>query len=344
MNKRGRFEASATRALRSAILRLLFPLFMADAASATARKSWDWIRDNPLQALLLATIAATFAYFYLFLPLYAGLPIGHWAWIRWKPEYNQEHSKLVPLVFLFLIWYHREALAKARQQGNSWGLLLVAIGVVLYVVAARALQARLALAALPFLFTGTLLFIWGKEVARILLFPSVFLVFLIPLSAIEQMSFKLQFIITGLVEKLSGIIGIHVYAVGTTLRAVDGSWGFDIAEGCSGIRSLIAMTMITAIYVHLVEKQMWKKATIFCLSVLFAIIGNAGRIFTIIIIAKLGFPKFAGGLYHEWSGFVFFPIALAAMILTSKLLNLRPAEVKAGASKLTAKEKATYDY
>ncbi|MEO5721228.1 MAG: exosortase/archaeosortase family protein, partial [Chthoniobacterales bacterium] len=230
-----------------------------------------------MPAFLLASVAATFVYFYGILPLYAGLPIGHWAWLRYKPEYNQEHSKLIPAVFLFLLWYHRESLTKARKAGSNWGLLLIGVGVLFYVVAARALQARLAIAGLPFLFTGVLLFVWGKEVARILLFPSLFLVFLVPLGAIEQMSFKLQFIITGSVQWLSSIFGINVYAVGTTLRAVDGSWGFDISEGCSGIRSLIAMVMITAIYVHLVEKQLWKKVTIFGMSVIFAIIGNVGR-------------------------------------------------------------------
>ncbi len=316
----------------------------ANAVSDTGRKTWEWIRTNPTQAFLLATIAVTFIYFYGYLRLYAGLPIGHWAWFRYKPEYNQEHSKLIPAVFFFLIWYHREALAKARKEGSNWGLLLIGIGIFLYVVAARALQARLAIAALPFLFTGVLLFVWGKQVARILLFTSAFLVFLIPLGAIEQMSFKLQFIITGAVQWLSGIFGINVYAVGTTLKAVDGTWGFDIAEGCSGIRSLIAMVMITAIYVHIVEKQLWKKVTIFGLSILFAIIGNAGRIFTIIIIAKLGFPEFAGGLYHDYSGFVFFPIAIGFMLLTSKLLNLRVDDVKAKASNLTAKETEKYDY
>lgn len=316
----------------------------AATASDTARKAWDWIQANPLSAFLLASVTATVAYFYLFLPLYAGLPIGHWAWLRYKPEYNQEHSKLIPAVFAFLIWYHRDELAKARKAGSNWGLLLIGIGVLFYVVAARALQARLALAGLPFLFSGVLLFVWGKEVARILFFPSAFLVFLVPLGAIEQMSFKLQFIITGAVQWLSGLVGINVYAVGTTLRAVDGSWGFDISEGCSGIRSLIAMVMITAIYVHLVEKQLWKKLTIFGLSTVFAIIGNVGRIFTIIIIAKLGFPKFAGGLYHDYSGFVFFPIAIGFMLLTSKLLNLRSEEVKAKASELTGADNEKYDY
>jgi exosortase len=317
---------------------------MSSGLSVTTHKGFDWIKANPTNAFLLATLIGIFVYFYGFLRLYAGLPISLWSWYRWLPQYNQEHSKLVPLVFLFLLYYHREALAKAKKKGSNWGLLVLGVGILLYVIAARALQARLALGALPFLFSGILLFVWGKEVARILLFPSAFLIFLIPLAAIEQTSFRLQFLITGIAQWLSGIFGIKVYAVGTTLRAVDGSWGFDIAEGCSGIRSLIAMTMITAIYVHIVEKQLWKKVTIFALSLVFAIIGNAGRIFTIIIIAKLGFPEFAGGLYHEYSGFVFFPIALAVMVLTSKLLNLHPKEVKAKVGALGAKEKQTYDY
>jgi exosortase len=315
-----------------------------DAASAVARQSSDWIKKNPLQAFLLASIAGIFVYFYGFLPLYAGLPIAEWAWIRWKPEYNQEHSKLVLPVFAFLIWYHRDAIKAAPKRGSNWGLVLIGIGAALYVIGARSLQARLALAALPFLFSGVVLFLWGWRVTRILAFPSAFLVFLIPLSAIEQASFRLQFVITGIVETLSGFLGISVYSVGTTLRAVDGSWGFDISEGCSGIRSLIAMVMITAIYVHLMEKVQWKKFSIFALSIMFAIIGNAGRIFTIIVIAKLGFPEFAGGVYHDYSGFIFFPIALGVMLLTHKLLNIKLAQVKSGARDLTRQEKVTYDY
>jgi exosortase len=316
----------------------------ATAASNAGRQVWDWIRKNPAQAFLLSAVLATFVYFYAVAPLFYGITIANWAWVSWLPKYNQEHSKMVFPIFLFLIWYHREALIKAPKEASNWGILLLAVGVLLFVVGVRAIQPRLSLAALPLLFSGAVLFIWGKKVARILAFPSAFLVFLVPLAAIEQTSFRLQFMITGIVEKLSAILGIEVYSVGTTLRAVDGSWGFDISEGCSGIRSLIAMVMITAIYVHIVEKQMWKKVTIFSLSVMFAIVGNAGRIFTIIIIAKLGFPEFAGGLYHDYSGFIFFPIALGVMVLTSKMLNLRPGQIAAKAADLKAPEKVTYDY
>ena len=54
----------------------------------------------------------------------------------------------------------------------------------------------------------------------------------------------------------------------------------------------------------------------------FAIVANVGRIFTIILIARLGYPDLAGGIYHEYSGFISFPVALGAMLLCHKLLNL----------------------
>ena len=53
---------------------------------------------------------------------------------------------------------------------------------------------------------------------------------------------------------------MQIDAVGTTLTAADGSFNFMIAEGCSGIRSITAMAMITAIYVHLTQDRFWKKA------------------------------------------------------------------------------------
>lgn len=323
----------------------LFARMSNSGAALAARHTFDWIKRNTLAAFLLATIAGTLVYFYGFLHLYAGRAIANWAWIRYLPEYNQEHSRLIPFIFGFLIWYHRKELAAARKEGSNWGLALIGFGAFFYLVAARALQARVALFALPFLLAGVIMFIWGKQVARILAFACAFLVFLIPAAAIEQTSFRLQFFITGVVEKLSGFFGIQIYSVGTTLRAVDGSWGFDISEGCSGIRSLIAMTMITAIYVHIMERQLWKKVVIFSLSVVFAVIGNVGRIFTIIILARLGFPTFAGGLYHDWSPFIIFPFALGGMVLTSKLLNMNVRNVSRESRRsLTRQEKVTYDY
>ncbi|PZR79899.1 MAG: hypothetical protein DLM52_00400 [Chthoniobacterales bacterium] len=271
--------------------------------------------------LLLLSIGATFIAFFGLLKLYAGRSIMTWAWEHWLPNLNQDHGKLVIPVALLLCWYHRKQLRVASKYGSNWGLLFLAGGFLLLLLGIRALQPRIMLLSIPPLIFGVVLFIWGKQVARILLFPIAFLVFMIPVGALQQTSFRLQFLITSAVQGLSALIGIKTYAVGTTLRAVNGSWGFDIAEGCSGIHSLVAIIMLTAIYAHIFEKQLWKKAVLLLLSIVFAIIANVGRIFTIIIIARLGHPQLAGGIYHDYSGFISFPVALGAMLLCHKLLN-----------------------
>lgn len=288
------------------------------------RSFLSWIKERPLSAFLFFAVSATVIYFFGFLPLYANRsqPIWEWAWLRFLPQYNQEHSKLIPFAVLFLVWYHRDALRAARKEGSNLGLAFIAAGVICYLIAARAFQPRVALFGFPFLVYGMVLYLWGREVARILRFPIALLFFMIPLGAIEQMTFRLQFLIIGFVKVLSSLCGIAIYTVGTSIRPVRGDWGFEIAEGCSGIRSLIAMVMLTAIYVHLCEKQVWKKVTILGASVLFAIVGNAGRIFTIILLGHFGFSRFAGGIYHDWSSqLLFFPIALLCMLGFSRLLN-----------------------
>jgi exosortase len=180
---------------------------------------------------------------------------------------------------------------------------------------------------------------------------------MIPVSGpIDQATAHLQFLVVGIARAVCSILGMQLYAVGTTLRPLDHSFaGFEIAEGCSGIRSLVAMIMITVIYVHLTQTKLWKQLTILACSIGFAIIGNAGRIVTIFMVAKYFGAKFAGGPYHEVSGYISFPIAMGAMLLVSRLLDLPlfeaaraiktgKVEPGSGLETLTKKDHATYDY
>jgi exosortase/archaeosortase family protein len=102
--------------------------------------------------------------------------------------------------------------------------------------------------------------------------------------------------------------------------------------------------MITALYVHICEHKLWKKTTILTFSIVFAIIANAGRLFTIIVLAQLGFSKFAVGIYHDWSTYLLsFPIALLSMLGFAKLLNIN-FKVMLTSKRLKEKETVVYDY
>ncbi len=284
----------------------------------------EWTQRHPLGGFLFAVILAILVYFFGFLPLFSGetLSTFRWGWQAWTPETNYEHARLIPLIALFLIWLSRDQLRVAQIGSSRWGWAFLGFGLFLFFAAARTLQARIALTALPFLLFGIVLYLWGRKVARILLFPIAFLLFMVPLNFLEQATSNLQFMETGAATAICNLIGIHVYSVGTTINAANEAFHFQVDEGCSGIRSLMAISMLSAIYGHLTQDRLWKKLLIFAAAIVFAIIGNAGRLVSIMIVARLFGQEVAGGTFHAMSGYLSFPFAIAAMILFGKLLNL----------------------
>jgi exosortase len=301
-----------------------------------------WAKQNPAAVFLGTAIVATLIYFFGFVKVYlsGSLSAWIWAWQAWSPEGDYEHAKLIPLIVSFLVWHARHKLRNAPINSSQWGWLFIVIGLLFFIAGARTLQGRLPLVALPFLIFGIVLYVWGKDVARILLFPVAFLFFMVPLNFLTQATMKLQFIETGIASAICNSIGLKVYTVGTTISAANDAFHFTIDEGCSGIRSLMAIAMLSAIYGHFAQDRLWKKLAIFAAAIVFAIIGNAGRLVSIMVMARFFGQDLAGGPYHVISGFLSFPFAIAAMLLFGKLLNLHSKHLRTAT---TAKELVSYD-
>jgi exosortase len=243
-----------------------------------------------------------------------------WASRAWNSENNQEHSWFVLPIAFYLLWHHREKIRKARKEPCDLGLVWLLGGVLLFIAGVRMIDARTAVVSFPVIIYGSALFLWGREVARVFVFPCLFMLFMVPVGGFVQGTVSLQVLVSQCVEVLSVLIGVRVEVVGTTLRA-PGYFNFDIAEGCSGIRSLMAMVTLSALYVHFTQRETWKQWVIFAGSIVFALIGNVGRVFSVVVVARFINEKLAGGIYHDYSGFVFFPVAVGAMLGFAKLLN-----------------------
>lgn len=314
------------------------------ATKALGRARSNALFKQPIVVALLFTLIATLAYFFGFDRLFTNgrVSTAVWAWQAWKPENNYEHAKLIPLIVLFLVWYDRDKLKEAKLGFSPLGWLFIGVGVFLFIAGARTLQARLSLTALPFVLFGTILYVWGREVARVLLFPIAFLLFMVPLNFLTQATVPLQFFETRFASGICNLVGVHVSSLGSIMTAADNSFRFQVDEGCSGIRSLMAIAMISAIYGHLTQDRLWKKLLIFSAAIIFAIIGNAGRLVSIVLVARFFGQDLAGGPYHVISGYLSFPFALAAMALFGRLINIRPTEVRRAAS--VKEEAVSYDY
>ena len=297
------------------------------AAAPTLREAFTafgrWCRREPLNALLLMGVVAVLVYFFGF---YTPFMNGHestavWTWRSWKAENDLEHGWLIFPAALFILWYHRAELRAAPKSGSMLGLVFVLAGMALFLLAVRTLQGRIAILAFAVLGYGITRFLWGRQTARLVIFPCAFLLFMIPVGFLVSRTVGLQTLAAAFASKLSSLLGIGVVSDGATLRALDGSFQFEIAGGCSGIRSLTAMTMLAALYVHFTQREMWKKIVIFGCSLVFALFGNLVRIFTVVVFARFIDRDLAAGLYHDYSGFIFFPIAVGAMVAFSNLLN-----------------------
>ena len=132
----------------------------------------------------------------------------------------------------------------------------------------------------------------------------------------------MQIIATKIAYHISTILGADVIAGGTEIQSADGSWdALKIAEGCSGVRSLIALVFIASIYGYITQNKVWKLGVLIISSVPLAILANSLRVTTIVLMAEFWNAEFAAQTYHNFSGFIFFPLGLLGLMLLGFFIN-----------------------
>jgi exosortase/archaeosortase family protein len=104
---------------------------------------------------------------------------------------------------------------------------------------------------------------------------------------------------------------------------VKGDWKpLSIAHGCSGIRSLMALLMISAAWAYMARMALWKRVLLFLSAFPLAIIGNALRVISIFVIAEYGDDRWAATTWHDWSGLLlFYPFSLMLLLVIHSLLE-----------------------
>jgi exosortase len=287
----------------------------------------SWLKQHPVETTLLLVIGAVLTYFYGFWEFFGNrreLSPIMWMWkVCAKEEFDYRHGHLIPLIIVGLLWYRWPKLVAAKKRSEWWGLAIAIIGILFFVMAARVVQARVAAGSLPIVAFGLIAYIWGRHVARYLFFPCCLIYFAIPLPGLMQATTQLQVFSTQIASLVGGVFGIELHAVGSKIQSVpEGKWNFQVDEGCSGIRSLVALTLIAAIYGHLTQDKLWKKILLIASALPLAVLANAGRVSTIVLIAEFIDVKFAASTYHNWSGFVFFLLfGLSGLLFLAFLIN-----------------------
>ena len=283
-----------------------------------------WCRGNAVQALLLAALAGAIGYAYFGIPAFLGGRASAAKWITdgWSMENDQQHCwGIIPVAIALVLFRWREVAALPKQGVNS-GLWFAGAGVLLFVAGVRCAEARYTIFALPLLCYGAVRFLFGAPLSRVVLFPCVFLLFMTPLGGVVQGTVPLQVLTGKAIGTLSSMCGIPINVDGSNLSSPDNRFPpMEIAGGCSGIRSLMAMSALAALYAYFTMRGPVRGIVLFGGSLLFAVLGNFARVFSVVLFARFLDAKTATGLYHDYSGLVFFPVAVLAMVGFGNMLN-----------------------
>ena len=234
-----------------------------------------------------------------------------------EPLEDMSHGWLVPLFSLYVLWRQRHALREAAGRPDRVGAVWVALFLVIAWFGSRGGQSRMEQVSFIGLVWSVPYALWGRRVERLMRFPAVFLFFTVPLSSfLDFFTIHLRLVTSVLATGILNGLGLAVERSGTALfsRVPGGSFNVDVADPCSGIRSLFALMALTAAYAYFSQRSLWRKWALFACSLPIAMIGNMVRIMSICLIARWFGQEAATGYYHDYSGYVVFLVGVLLMV------------------------------
>jgi exosortase A len=225
-----------------------------------------------------------------------------------SPTFN--HGFIVIPVTAYLIWERRELVRGLVPRPSLWGLPLVAASALLWLFAYAIGVLEAQQFALMFVVEAALLTILGWQIYSALLFPLLFLLFLVP-SGDFLVPYLQDFTALFSVELLR-LSGIPVYSDGVYISIPNGN--FYVAEACAGLRFLIATIAFGFLFAALTYRSLLRRALFIALCLVVPVIANGFRAYGIIMIAHLSDNALAVGVDHLVYGWFFFSLVTLALI------------------------------
>jgi exosortase len=248
-------------------------------------------------------------------------PILYRMGTQWATDENMGHGFFVPIMAGIVAWQRRDELMAEPRKPNPLGLVIVVFAGLLSVVAtlgAELFSARFSFVVALF---GTILYLGGTRWLKLLLFPLLLLLFMIPIPAIiySSITMKLQTLASQLGEVMISAMGIPVLREGNTLKIP--SQTLDIAEACSGIRSLMTLMFLSLFVSYFMDKKVWMRWVLLIATIPIAILANGVRVAVTGLLSEIN-TQLATGVYHEIEGYIVYVIALVALLSVHRLINI----------------------
>ena len=241
-------------------------------------------------------------------------------WIN-LPDFS--HGFLIPIVSFYFVYERRKQFSVLSPSSNWAGLGLIIFGILLLLLGNLATEYFTMRFSMLVVFGGAILFLLGNDFFKTLLFPIIFLIFMIPIPSIlmDRITFPMQLFASKVAANTLYLIGIPVLREGNVMLLANTS--LEVAEACSGIRSLISLLALSIVFAYLSQKETWKRILLVLSTFPIAIIANAARVSGTGILAHYYGDSVAQGFFHGFSGWILFVVAFVCLFLLGALLAKR---------------------
>lgn len=251
----------------------------------------------------------------LYLPGYRAL-----AETFWSRTENAE-GPIILGVCLWLVWRERGIFVEPHDPAmHPLGIALFAFGLIVYALGRSQEFFQFEIGSQIPVLLGLVIVLLGRGGVRRLWFPIFFLVFLVPIpgSVLDSLLLPLKQSVSTIVDEILHFVGYPISRNGVVL--VIGAYQLMIADACSGLNSMIALSGIGLLYVYLVGHTNRLVTAALLLSIFpVAFLANIFRVI-VLVLATYHFGDQAGQTFHDYAGYIEIVVAFGGFFLVDALL------------------------
>jgi len=240
----------------------------------------------------------------------------------WYANPDFSHGFLVPPFAAYLIWTKRDALRRTPIHQSWGGVWLVVAAIFMLFLGVYGAELFLSRISFVMLLAGLIWTMAGRPFLRELRFPLLVLLLAIPFPQVvyNQITFPLQIFASKLASAALPVFGVPVMRDGNIIQLP--SMQLEVAEACSGIRSLMSLFTAAIFYGYFLEPKVSKRVILAIAALPIAVLANGVRILGTGLAVQYWDPQKALGFFHEFSGWLIFVFSLICLYLLHVAMNL----------------------
>lgn len=252
----------------------------------------------------------------LFVPTYVDLARSLWI------SEDQAHGPIILGVALFFFWQQHRKInelpavpAKAGWPVFVFGLLLYILGrsqdILLFEVGSQ----------IPVL-AGLLLILRGWAAVRILWFPLLFLIFMVPLpgSVVDALTLPMKTGVSWATEQVLYWLDYPISRSGVILQI--GQYKLLVADACAGLHTLFTLEALGLLYLHVMRHESVVRNALLAITIIpISFTANTIRVIALTLITHHYGDEAGQGFLHGFAGMVLFINALLLIIGVDLLLQ-----------------------